>query len=255
MNKSLVPILITGLLLGCKTDPKQAMSIDSTAEPESPKSTVNTLSPEEQAEGWVLLFNGESLDGWHLYNKPGVASIWKVEDGMLICDPLSGEGDHGDLVTDQTFANYELSLEWDLPNTGNSGIFINVQEAPEYERTYHTGPEYQLLGEQHLDYDIQAKRSGCLYNYAPQETETATHPEGQWNHTRIVQKDGKVEFFLNGNRTAQMDFNGKVWADWIGASGFRNNSGFGRSTEGHIGLQLWTSAVRFRNIKIRELGE
>ncbi|WP_198944456.1 3-keto-disaccharide hydrolase [Robiginitalea sediminis] len=248
----LTPILLGLLIMACKTEMKNESEGPTDLESTRNPVALNTLTPEEEAEGWSLLFDGITLDGWHLYNKPGVPSIWKVEDGVLVCDPLNGTGDHGDLVTDQTYGNYELSLEWELPTTGNSGIFINVQEAPEYERTYHTGPEYQLLGEAHLDYELPAKRSGCLYNYAPQETETTTRPEGQWNHTRIVQKDGKVEFYLNGNRTASMDFTGADWAEWIGGSGFRNNSGFGKSTSGHIGLQLWTSAVRFRNIKIRE---
>lgn len=253
MRKTIYMPLLLGLsLLACKADKKEAGEPDLPFEKVLAEAQHNTLTEAEKAEGWVLLFNGKSLEGWHLYNKPETKSIWDVQEGVLVCDPLNGTGDHGDLVTDKAYKNYELVFEWDLPDTGNSGVFINVQESPEFRATYSTGPEYQLLGEKHLDYGVTNKRSGCLYSFAPQAIETKTQPSGAWNQSRIVQRDGKVEFYLNGNLTAQTDFNSEAWKNWVATSGFKGAPEFARHAEGHIGLQLWTSAVRFRNIKIRE---
>lgn len=246
-----VPLLLGLTLLACKADKKEGGEPDPLIVKVEPETEHNTLTEAERAEGWVLLFNGKSLDGWHLYNEPDTRPIWEVQDGVLVCDPLNGTGKHGDLVSDKAYQNYELVFDWDLPDTGNSGVFINVQESPDFRATYSTGPEYQLLGEKHLDYGVSNKRSGCLYSYAAQATDTKTQPSGDWNHSRIVQHDGKVEFYLNGNLTAQTDFNSEQWKDWVATSGFKDAPEFAKRTEGHIGLQLWTSAVRFRNIKIR----
>ena len=247
-----VSLLLGLILLACKDDKKEGGEADRQVMKVKPEMVHNTLTEAEKAEGWVLLFDGKSLEGWHLYNNPDAKPIWEVQDGVLVCDPLNGSGLHGDLVTDGVYENFELSFEWNLPDTGNSGVFINIQEDPAYRATYTTGPEYQLLGEKHLDYAVESKRSGCFYSFAPQEKETKTLPEGEWNQSRIVQQDGKVEFYLNGNLTAQTDFKSAQWKAWVATSGFKDAPEFAKSSEGHIGLQLWTSAVRFRNIKIRE---
>lgn len=251
-SSAFVPLLLGLTVLACKVDKKEDSESDRKVVNVEPETEHNTLTEAEKAEGWALLFDGKSLDGWHLYNDPDNKPIWEVQEGVLVCDPLNGTGKHGDLVTDKTFKNYELVFDWDLPDTGNSGVFINVQEGPDFRATYSTGPEYQLLGEKHLDYGVVNKRSGCLYSFAPQGTDTKTQPSGAWNHSRIVQHDGKVEFYLNGNLTAQADFTSALWKDWVATSGFKDAPEFAKRTEGHIGLQLWTSAVRFRNIKIRE---
>ena len=151
------------------------------------------------------------------------------------------------------YGNFEFTFDWKLTENGNSGVFINVVEGPAYNTTWQTGPEYQLLDPTHIDQKVEAKRSGCLYNYSPQLTNTETHPAGEWNHSRIIQKDGKVEFYLNGNLTARADFTSPEWKDWIATSGFEKFPDFGLATKGHIALQQWTSMVWFRNLKIREL--
>lgn len=213
----------------------------------------NTLTEKEKAADWVLLFNGYSTEGWHLYNNSEAKPIWEAKEGMLACEPINGSGTHGDLVTDKAYGNYELTFDWKTTENGNSGVFINVQESPDYIKTYHTGPEYQLLDPTHVDQAILSKRSGCLYGFAPQINDTETRPAGEWNNARIKQVDGKVEFYLNGNLTAKADFTSQEWKDMVAASGFKDFPDFGVATKGHIALQEWTSNVWFRNIKIREL--
>lgn len=214
--------------------------------------THNQLLEIERKQGWKLLFDGKTLDGWHLYNVPVGESAWEVRDGTLYCNALDESKKQGDLVTDAEFENYELSLEWKISPRGNSGIFINVTEAPELGAAWQSGPEYQILDPAHMDQEVETKRSGCLYGFSPQKNEAITKSKGEWNHSRIVQRDGKVEFYLNGTLTGEEDFTAEAWKEKVAASRFAAHKAFGAATKGKIALQDWYFEVWFRNIKIRE---
>ena len=209
----------------------------------------------EKEQGWQLLFDGETLNGWHLYNKPDSTgySSWEVRDGMLFCNATDESKTRGDLVTDIEFEDYEFTFEWKMSPRGNSGIFVNVQESPEILNTYNSGPEYQLLDTDHMDYDVPTKRPGCLYGFHPQENTAEVNPTGQWNSSTIKQKDGKIEFYLNGILTATEDFKSEGWKEKISGSGFANRPEFGRHSKGKLALQNWYFEVWFRNMKIRSL--
>lgn len=212
----------------------------------------NTLSESEKEKGWELLFDGKSFANWHIYNQDKVSSAWVINDGVLYCDPDS-DFKKGDLVTDSEFENFELVFDWKLEKEGNSGVFINVQERPNINATYHSGPEYQLLEDSHVDFDKPLKRSGCLYTFFPQKNFVNTKSRGQWNHSRIVQNNGKAEFYLNGTLTAQVDFNSAMWKNLIPKSVFKDYPEFGKHSKGRIALQDWSRGVYFQNIKIRQL--
>jgi hypothetical protein len=216
------------------------------------KPQPNTLSSQEKEQGWTLLFDGKTLNGWHLYNKGNGPSSWKVVNNEIYCDPVD-KSENSDLVTDKEFENYELQLEWKISEKGNSGIFINVQERPELATAWASGPEYQILEETHHDFPNEKKRAGCLYNFYPQLNTAKLHPLNEWNQTRIVQNDGKVEFYLNGILTCKEDFNSQAWKDTIAKTHFKEFPEFGKYTKGRIALQDWAKGVYFRNIKIREL--
>ncbi len=213
----------------------------------------NELLKIEEKQGWKLLFDGKTLNGWHLYNYPDSTSVWKVDDGILYCNAKDETRKHGDLITDKAYENYELTLDWKISGRGNSGIFINVQEKPELTAAWQSGPEYQLLDPDHMDSDVATKQSGCLYGFSPQTNKATTKQGGQWNHTRIKQLNGKIEFYLNGVLTSTEDFTSPAWKDKVASSGFKKHPEFGKSTAGKIALQNWYFDVWFRNIKIREL--
>ena len=216
-------------------------------------SLPNSLTEQEQKEGWTLLFDGKTFNNWHIYNQGNpTGSAWQIRDGALYCDP-DNESQKGDLVTDQEFENYELKFQWKLMKEGNSGVFINVLEDPAITATYYSGPEYQLLDDAHADYAVFNKRSGCLYTFAPQKNIASNKVRTEWNNSRIVQKDGKVEFYLNDILTAAMDFKSKEWMDKIQKSHFRDFPAFGKQTKGKIALQDWSRGVSFRNIKLKTL--
>ncbi len=215
----------------------------------------NRLLDVEKEQGWALLFNGRSLDGWHLYNKPDSTafSAWEVKDGMLYCNATDESKVFGDLVTDKAFENYELVFEWQMALRGNGGVFINVQEAPEFSATYLTGLEYQLLEPAHMDTNTPKKRPGCLWGVSAQKNKVEAKPNRQWNSSKIIQKDGKIEFYLNGKLTAQEDLKTSEWTQKIAKSSFADNLDFGKATHGRLALQNWYFDVWFRNMKIREL--
>jgi hypothetical protein len=212
----------------------------------------NQLTEQEKKEGWVLLFDGRSTKGWHLYNDDKRPSTWSVSNGELICGP-DIRFDHMDLVTDKEYKNFDLRFDWKINKGGNSGVFINVVERPDIPATWASGPEYQMLEGSHPDYSDPLKRSGGIFGLVPQKNPVDTTHFGVWNESRIRQKDGRVEFYLNGILTVQQDLASKAWIDTITRTHFNNFPGFGRQTSGRIALQDWQKAVAFKNIKIREL--
>jgi len=213
----------------------------------------NQLTPEEQKEGWELLFDGQSLNGWHLYNEGNKPSAWKVENGELMYRSDSTRVEHEDLVTDKEFENYDFRFEWKISEEGNSGVFINVVERKDIPTAWASGPEYQLLDSLHPDYAVNLKkRAGCLYGFTEQKNPVPARPAGEWNQGRIVQQNGKVQFYLNGLLTAEQDMTGESWKEMIAASSFNYFPDFGKATKGRIGLQKWYKSVAFRNLKIKE---
>ena len=213
----------------------------------------NELTAEEKKEGWTLLFDGKTTDGWHLYNKGKIPSAWIVQKGELYCKPDNYAVEHGDLISDQQFENYDLKFEWKISAMGNSGVFINVHEQEDNPTAWSSGPEYQLLEKSHHDYEANAKkRAGCLYGFYTQKTVAPDKPAGQWNQSRITQKDGKIQFYLNGALTAEEDFTSDNWKKMVAESNFKGFPEFGKFTKGHIALQDWSKGISFRNIKIKQ---
>ncbi|MCK7553773.1 DUF1080 domain-containing protein [Chitinophaga sedimenti] len=207
----------------------------------------NSLSAEEKKDGWTLLFDGETLSEWHVYNQPSGVSNWKAVNHTIYCDPTRPVAP-ADLVTNKIYKDYILQFDWKLSEAGNSGVFINVLEDPAIPATWASGPEYQLLDAKHPDYSNLKKRPGCLYNFAPQANAVeAKH--GDWNTSRIEQQHGKVKFYLNDILTAEQDFTTAAWRDTIANTHFREWPEFGKHTEGHIALQDWKKGYRLKTSK------
>lgn len=214
----------------------------------------NTLSEKEKADGWILLFDGESTKGWHMFSKPTMQHAWKAIDGTLTTDTKDTTGVHGDIVTDSVYENYELVFEWRIAREGNSGVFINVQDDTSYMATWATGPEYQLLDNPNMQpgyLDGGKKGAGALYGLAPLKTKVEPKPAGEWNQSKIVQVNGKINFWLNGVMTCETQIGDAAWQAMVANSKAAVFPDFGKSTKGHIGLQDWAKGISFRNIKIR----
>lgn len=219
-------------------------------------SAFNTLSKKESREGWKLLFDGKTKNGWHVFNNKSDGSAWKVADGTLYLDPAAkgpkGEGG-GDLITEEEYENYHFKLEWKLAPKGNSGVIFQAKEDPKYRWPWLTGPEMQILdNDGHPDGKITKHRAGDLYDLITSSPETVK-PVGEWNLLEIVSHNNKLEFFLNGTKvvsTTQFDDN---WKAMIANSKFKTLEEFGTYSKGKFSLQDHGDPVWFRNIKIRQL--
>lgn len=212
----------------------------------------NELTTQERHEGWVLLFDGKTTRGWRNYNKDGIGSAWKAADGALVFDPASGN-EGGDIITEQTYENFELSLEWKISACGNSGLMFNVVEDKKYESPWLTGPEMQMLDNTcHPDAKIHKHRAGDLYDLIACSTETVK-PAGEWNQVRLIADEGRYEFWLNGTLVVTFTMHTPEWNQMVASSKFREFSDFGKARKGHLALQDHGDKVWFRNIKIKVL--
>lgn len=218
---------------------------------------VNTLTDAEKQEGWQLLFDGTTKNGWHIYNKKSDGAAWKLEDGALWLDStykVDGKrAGGGDLVTDEEYENFELSLEWKIGKGGNSGIIFLVKEDAKYDATYFTGPEMQVLDNTgHSDASIVKHRAGDLYDLITASPETVK-PAGEWNEVRIIINKGALEFYLNGSKVVTTTLWDDNWKKMVAASKFKAWKDFGTFKSGRIALQDHGDPVWYRNIKIRKL--
>lgn len=207
---------------------------------------------------WIDLFNGQDLEGWHTYGKGQVYDGWYVENEELRFDFSRKEATGSSyLVTDEAYTNFELSLEWNISEQGNSGVFWGVLEDEKYAYPYITGPEIQILDDNWTEYvegrgDIN--RAGSLYNLmAP--TKIVSKEAGMWNHFLIhidhKENIGFVEF--NDTEILRFPVHGPEWDAMVANSGFKDWIDFGKAKTGHISLQDHGGSVAFRNIKIRAL--
>ena len=219
----------------------------------------NTLSQAEIADGWELLFDGETLNGWRDYNGDSLTQPWTVVDG---CIQAAGDGSDlsGYIVTDREFDNFILDWDWKLGKGGNSGMIYHVVEDPYFKVPYVTGPEYQLIDNEGWE-EINApskleewQKLGVNYAmHLPDADSMFVNPQGEWNNSRIVFDNGHVEHYLNGHKILEFE----AWTDdWFA----RKNSGkwesapeYGLADRGVICLQDHGSPASFRNIKIKQL--
>ena len=216
----------------------------------------------EAKEDWESLFDGATLNGWHRFNRTGVPPIWTAKDGVLTFDPaLRPEGDYvHDIVTDKSYKSFELSIEWNISEGGNSGIFWGVQEGESFNKPYSTGPEIQVLdNERHPDAKANPKyhQAGALYDLV-QPSKDVCKPAGEWNHILLTidhnKNEGSVE--LNGTKIVEFPLKGEAWDTMVANSKFKDRCAFrnfGKYETGKIGLQDHGDLVSFRNIKIRKL--
>jgi hypothetical protein len=216
----------------------------------APAQSPNTLSPEERAAGWTLLFDGTTTAGWRGFQKAAFpAGGWAVEDGTLKC--LGQKG--GDILTTATFTDFEFAWEWKLSPKGNTGVKYFVDER-RGNATGAIGHEYQLIDDEGYDVEpLSAKqKTGGWYDVMPPRS-AAAKPIGQWNQSRILVRGTHVEHWLNGTLVAQFETNSAESAAGIAASKFKDVAGYADKIPTPILLQDHSTVAWFRNLKIRSV--
>jgi hypothetical protein len=246
MIKTFGLLVVAAVFVGCGSARETAGSNEK----------ANTLSSKEQKEGWKLLFDGTTKNGWHVFNNKTDGSAWKVEDGALYLDPKAkgpNNAGGGDIISEEAFENFHFKVDWRLDSAGNSGVIFQAIEDPKYRWPWLTGPEMQIIDNNaHPDAKNIKHRAGDLYDLVTASPETVK-PIGEWNTSEIVQNNGKLELYLNGTKvveTTQWDDN---WKELISKSKFKNIEDFGKFRKGKIALQDHGDRVYFRNIKIKPL--
>lgn len=203
-------------------------------------------------DGYTSLFDGKTLNGWRTYqNKP--ADSWMVKDGVLYCKGSATDKSdrRADLITDDTFENFDLQLDWKIAPQGNSGILYMVTE--QYPTSYLSGPEYQVIDDVNFPKKLEDWQKVAA-NYAMDPAPTAhPKPAGQWNHARIVVDHGHVQHWLNGEKVVEYDLWTNEWKQHKEAGKWKDAPGYGMSKVGHIALQDHGSEAWFKNIEIKKL--
>jgi hypothetical protein len=204
------------------------------------------VSPDESKDGFVSLFDGHSTSGWRGFRMDTVPTGWQVIDGNLV-RVASG----ADLISRKQYTNFELRLEWNISEGGNSGIMYRVTEAA--EQSYETGPEMQVLDDaRHPDGKNRLTSAGACYGMYPSPAGIVL-PPGQWNKVRIIVKGNHVEHWLNGTRVVEYELKSPDWVTRLNASKFKQWPGYGLAPTGYLALQDHGDRVMYRNIRIKVL--
>jgi hypothetical protein len=223
--------------------------------------TPNTLSEYEKSEGYKLLFDGKTNNGWIGANKTEFpAKGWKIGDGMISVEPAGGSEstNGGDIITKEEYAAFDMSFEFRLTHGANSGVkyFVTLNEK---SKGSAIGLEYQVLDDElHPDakLGIDGNRTlASLYDLITAKKEARyLRPIGSWNNARlIVYPNNKVEHYLNGVKVLEYVRGSEEFKKLVANSKYKIWKDFGEAPKGHILIQDHGNKVDFRTIKIKKL--
>lgn len=229
-----------------------------------------TLTAAERAQGWRLLFNGRDFTGWRGLGRDTVPTLhWVVQEGGVLHKrpsgnvPVAPDGQPiagGDLLTTETFGDFELAFEWKVSRAANSGIKYNVSEAFSIANSGNhaaLGFEYQVLEDEgHPDAKMGVagnRTAAALYDLIAPNARKRVRPIGEWNEGRIVFRGNHGEHWLNGEKVVEYDLGTPRMDSLLAASKYAPIKGFADRRRGHIVLTDHNDAVWYRNIRIREL--
>lgn len=235
----------------------------------------NQVSNQSINSEWTYLFDGTSLEGWRGYGMEALPPGWTIKDSTLTFDTELGleqdyTGGKDIIYGAEEFDNFELYLEWKIPEGGNSGIFYHVQEG--YEGPPVVSPEYQLIDDENYAeiHDLTAynsqfgaehpellqdwQKTGADYAmHTADESQKNLNPVGEWNSSKIVFTPEKVEHWLNGKKLLEFVPWSEEWQAKKNSGKWDNAPDYGKFKSGYIALQDHASPIWFKNIKIKRL--
>ena len=263
MRNFVILLIAFNLIASCKNTAEQK------------EATSTTGKNKSTASEWVYLFDGTSTEGWRGYNMDSLPPGWTIKDSTLTFDTELGleqdyKGGKDIIYGAEEFDNFELYLEWKLPEGGNSGIFYHVKEG--YDGPPVVAPEYQIIDDENYAgiHDLTAynaqfgaehpellqdwQKTGADYAmYVADESQKELNPVGEWNNSKIVFTPDKVEHWLNGKKLLEFEPWSDDWYAKKNSGKWDNAPDYGKYKTGYIALQDHSSPIWFRNIKIKKL--
>jgi len=193
-----------------------------------PTDTANTISAAEKKDGFKLLFDGKTMNGWKYRRDDGKRS-WSVQNGMLV--NTLGKDEHGtDILTEEKFRDFTVRFEFQVPPNSNSGFYLRGRHEIQVFDDYKSGKP-------------TAGGNGAIYNLKPVSLFASRKP-GQWQEAEVTIVGQKITAILNGVKTHD---------------GVECPKGTGGQLDdnvdqpGPILLQGDHGAVGFRNLRIKAL--
>ena len=219
----------------------------------------NSISEQEKREGWKLLWDGKTTEGWRGARlKSFPEKGWTIENGILkVLKSDGGESTNGgDIVSTQKYKNFELTVDFKITPAANSGIKYFVDTELNQGAGSSIGCEFQILDdERHPDAKLGVagnRKLGSLYDLIPPSS-NKPYRNGFFNTARIVVKDKHVEHWLNGVKVVEYERDTQMFDALVAYSKYSIWPNFGNAATGHILLQDHGDEVWFQNIKIKEL--
>ncbi len=197
---------------------------------------------------WQPLFDGKTFTGWAQADGSAPAPGWTIHDGMM---HLNGKG--GNLLSAESYSDFELEWEWKIATNGNNGIKYWVTEVGPKKEIL--GLEYQMIDDNgHADAKKEngKRTTASIYDIKAPAADKPAKPAGEWNTSRIVVKAGKIQHWLNGQLVTQADTTTPEWKELIAQSKFKTKDGFAPG-HGKIMLTDHQDETWYRSIRIRKL--
>lgn len=240
--------LIAIAIVSCgKYNTKDATALNSEI---SKNSQINTLSAGEEKNGWKLLFDGKSTDGWHGYNMKVFPDCWTIEDESLTMNSKGG-GEDQDIITNNKYRDFAFSVEYKLTKGANSGIIYQITEDTIYRFPYETGPEFQVIDHENWPDPLEDWQiNGANYAMYPPMAKPYK-PVGEWNQLFLMVKGNSVTQILNGVVVVKYEKFSEEWNKLRNSGKWSAFPDWGKYDEGYISLQNHGTKVWYRNIKLK----
>ena len=219
----------------------------------------NTLTKQEKKDGWALLWDGKTSEGWRGAKLDAFPEHgWVIEDGVLKVMPGDGgeSKNGGDIITTRLYRNFILKVDFKITEGANSGIKYFVDPTLNKGTGSAIGCEFQILDDtRHPDAKLGVKGNrtlGSLYDLIP-APENKPFDINAWNTAMVIVQGNHVEHWLNDVKLLEYERNNQEWDALVAYSKYKNWPNFGNYEEGYILLQDHGDEVWYKNIKIKEL--